>query len=90
MYKKWEFQVPTRRLEEPSKLLSRFRKSLKKKKKLCYTKWHVGHKCPNPRLFVIESVEIWEEENIGQLVETVNQETNLMEFTYSDVNPEIS
>jgi hypothetical protein len=87
MYKKWEFQVPTKRLEEPSKLLSQFRKSLmlkwskKKKKELCYnydSKWYVGHKCPNPRLFVIESEEIWEEENIGQLVETINQETSLM------------
>jgi hypothetical protein len=65
----------------------------RRKKWLCYNcdfKWHVGHKCPNPRVFAIRSVEIWEEENTGQLLETVNQETDLMEFTYNDVNLKIS
>jgi hypothetical protein len=39
-------------------------------------------------VFVIESVKVFEEDNSEQLIE--NQENDLMEFTYSDLNPKIS
>jgi hypothetical protein len=44
----------------------------RRKKGLCYTcdaKWHTGHKCPNPRLFMIESVELIEEEKVAPFLE---------------------
>jgi hypothetical protein len=60
-----------------------------RKKGLCYScdaKWHTGHKCPNPRLFVIESVELIEEERAAPFLE----QQELMEFDYNDGHPEIS
>jgi hypothetical protein len=73
----------------PIQKISQAQMEERRKKGLCYScdaKWHTGHKCPNPRLFVIESVELIEEERAAPFLE----QQDLMEFDYNDGHPEIS
>lgn len=56
----------------PIQKISQAQMEERRKKGLCYncdSKWHIGHKCPNPRLFVIEGVELIEEENSEPFIE---------------------
>ena len=51
----------------------------------CDSNWHYGHKCQNPKLFLIENEEVLDENIKGEL-----EEEDLMEFSYGEENPKIS
>jgi hypothetical protein len=60
----------------------------RRKKGLCYNcdaKWQYGHRCRNPKLFMLEALEVLEV-NLTLEVET----EDLMEVSYKEENPEIS
>jgi hypothetical protein len=60
----------------------------RRKKGLCYnydSKWHFGHKCQTPKLFLIDSVELEEGQTIVEEQGDVE-----MEFTNGEVLPKIS
>jgi hypothetical protein len=60
----------------------------RRKKGLCYNcdaKWKYGHKCQNPKLFLLEGLEELED---NPTLETENED--LMDFSYDEEKPEIS
>jgi hypothetical protein len=60
----------------------------RKKKGLCYNcdaKWQHGHRCRNPKLFLLEGLEVLEENPTLKM-----EKEDLMEVSYEEENPEIS
>lgn len=51
----------------------------------CDSKWQYGHKCQNPKLFLLESVEVLEKNTNLE-----GEREDMMEFSYSEEMPEIS
>jgi hypothetical protein len=60
----------------------------RRKKGLCYdcdAKWQYGHRCQNPKLFLLEALEVLE---VNPTLEV--EKEDLMEVSYEEENPEIS
>jgi hypothetical protein len=65
----------------------------RRKKGLCYkcdSKWHFGHKCQSPKLFLLDSEEITEELDLSSQSELEGQSLDLMEFSHSEAKQKIS
>jgi hypothetical protein len=60
----------------------------RRKKGLCYNcdaKWQYGHRCRNPKLFMLEALKVLE---VNPTLEVETED--LMEVSYKEENPEIS
>lgn len=63
----------------------------RRKKGLCYNcdaKWQFGHKCQSPKLFVIETVEIYDIPTPELVMD--GPEMDSMEYAYTEEHPKIS
>jgi hypothetical protein len=60
----------------------------RRKKGLCYNcdaKWQYGHRCQNPKLFMLEALEVLD---VNPTLKV--EKEDLMEVSYNEENPEIS
>ncbi|XP_062173552.1 uncharacterized protein LOC133879017 [Alnus glutinosa] len=65
----------------------------RRKKGLCYncdSRWKPGHHCVNPKMFLIESVEVIPNKVSEDHSEAVELESDMMEFSYCEATPEIT
>jgi hypothetical protein len=72
----------------PVQKISQTQMEDRRKKGLCYNrdaKWKYGHKCQNPKLFLLEGLEELED---NPTLEMENED--LMDFSYDEEKPEIS
>jgi len=65
----------------------------RRKKGLCYNcdaKWQYGHKCQNPKLFLLDTEELVEKLELAAHSELEEQGLDLIDFNYADSKPKIS